>query len=135
MTEPNERSDPVDGHTEVTLYQLDALHANCDRWNCSGAEKARERRLAAKAIADGQTLRTDVAERLGRITAAMEDVGNALAVATRWTARVSGEHEEPLADWQRELLAAVERERQADLHREALQAGLQHQRIGNIAIW
>lgn len=161
MKENVERSDPVAGYQDVTPEQLDARHANCDTWTCNGHYAARQRRLAARASESTGQLSADVTERLQRINSAMEDVGTALAEATRWTnqvlarespwghveiaredtpARVSGEHEEPLAEWERLLLEGAEAERsaprgtparqaQARLYHDSLQAGLQHQRI------
>ena len=115
MTEPNERSDPVEGYTDVTPEQLDALHANCHRTTCEGYMRAQ----AARAIASS----TGQLERLEQLAAAYDSI-NAAVQATRQV-----DHD-GLAQWERDLLEGVERERQADLAREALQAGLQHQRIG-----
>lgn len=180
MTDPNERSDPVQRHTEVTTEQLDALHTTCNGYRCIGPVRARERRLAARAVEDGKILAADVSERLGAVSAALSDVAETARVWTaanrNWLARAAAQTDrhaeyyrtrteqplEPLADWERELLAGVEAERNAprgtiaralqagliteeearnhrpltrsELHDpqfDALQAGLQHQRIGN----
>lgn len=114
MTEHTERSDPVQGYQDVTTEQLDARHAKCSEYRCEGQNRARERRLAAKASESTGQLSQDVTERLGAVTAALESVGESLREATAWTQRVHlGIHEEPLAEWERELLAAVALERDA----------------------
>jgi len=135
MTAPNERSDPVDGHTDVTPEQLDALHAKCIDWTCKGPQRARERAKLDRAV-------TANVDSLGRITAAMGELGETLrtinsnpwgrVVIARESRTSTGQTLEPLADWERELLAGVEAERSVrSAYVEALQAGLQHQRIGN----
>lgn len=125
MKENVERSDPVDGFIDVTPEQLDELHKRCHKWECNGANADRLRRLE-------------------RLTSSLSDVNSALSavqVASTWTTRVIangseyghvevvGQQENPdgLAEWERELLAGVEAERA--IHRETLQAGLQHQSI------
>lgn len=136
MKENVERSDPVDGFTDVTPEQLDELHKRCHKWECNGANADRLRRL----------------ERLTNSLSEVNSAISAVQVASTWTTRVIAngspyghvevaDDPDGLATWERELLAGVEAERELaaratrDQALETLQAGLQHQRIGDIAIW
>lgn len=121
MKENVERSDPVLGHVDVTPEHLDTLHAKCHGRRCEGAGRA----MVARSLAS-------TTESLQRVTTALSEV--ALTVG-----QVRPAFDEPLADWERELLAVPTREEMqaavrrqlARYHRgtEVLQAVLQHQRI------
>lgn len=138
MTEPNERSDPVEGFTDVTPEQLDALHTQCHRTVCEGYMKAQAARAIERSTGS-----------LERLTAALNDVTE---TARAWTQHMQGRNpwghvevarervqapEEPLAEWERELLEGAAREGSLvesawtadEQHRANLRAGLQHQRI------
>lgn len=157
MTDPNERSDPVEGFTDVTPEQLDALHTQCHRTGCEGYMKAQAARAIERSTGS-----------LERLTAALQDVGESLRTATVWTQHMQGRnpwgHTETVqrtesSDAFRERLAAVvdagliteteareyrqqaahfrvDRERVAQAQaRETLRAGLQHQSIGNMDLF
>jgi uncharacterized protein YukE len=106
MTEPNERSDPVKGYLDVTPEQLDQLHRTCGHHSCDGysAEYARRSTEQWKKSLLG-------------INAALAEVGEVtrtFAARVQENARILGTHDEPLAEWERELLAAVAAEEAAE---------------------
>ncbi|ASX99315.1 hypothetical protein SEA_MOLIVIA_94 [Arthrobacter phage Molivia] len=119
MTEPNERSDPVEGYQDVTPEQLDQLHRNCGHHSCDGYRVEQVRRSTEqwkKSLLGISTALAEVGEATRAVTARVQE-----------NARILGTHQEPLAEWERELLAAEDR-------LENLRAGLQHQRMSTARV-